>query len=834
MKKLFLIAVTLLFTGGSISCPALRAAATPVAESSTADKPDRTIVAKVKAMTALPGMLPLYWDEKKGELWLEIPGFEEEFIYFTSLPGGLGSNDVGLDRGQLGARRLVRFMRSGNKVLLVQRNMEFRATTDDELERRAIEDSFASSVIAGFTVEAEQDGRVLVNATEFALRDAHDVIGRLKRSRQGTFTLDAKRSAIYLPRTKSFPRNTEIEVWQTFAGVEPGPFVQDVTPDPKSVTIRLRQSFVRLPGPGYTPRAFHPGAGYGSMRYMDYGVPIADPITRRFMTRHRLEKKDPRAARSEVVKPIIYYLDPGTPEPIRSALLDGARWWTDAFEAAGFLNAFRVELLPPDGDMQDVRYNTIQWVHRATRGWSYGSSVTDPRTGEIVKGHVTLGSLRVRQDYLIAEGLLAPYEPGKPPSPEMERMALARLRQLAAHEVGHTLGLAHNYIASVANRASVMDYPHPFVKLRADRTIDLTDAYANGIGEWDKVAIAAGYSQFPSGTDELTAVDRILRDARARGLFYLTDQDARPPGSVHPQAHLWDSGTNAVDELNRMLTVRAAALARFGENVIRPGRPLALIEDALVPIYLGHRYQLEAAVKSIAGQSYSLALRGDGQVPLAVVPGVEQRRALDALLGTVTPAVLRLPEPLLAVLPPRPAGFEVTRELFARRTGLVFDALAPADAAASVTFSLLLHPQRASRLLQQHALDSQLPGLEEVLSRIIDATWRQPAGADFEGEIQRVVNFVALGQWFRLGSDDSAGLQVQAVVAQQLTALRDVLAKASAGADLASVQRAHLAHGQRLIDRFFADPKAFVPPPAPVVPPGQPIGSATCDFDFEQ
>jgi hypothetical protein len=830
MKKRILVTATLLFAGGSIFFSALRAAA---AESSTAERADRTIAGKVKAMTALPGMLPLYWDEKKGELWLEIPSFEEEFIYFTSLPGGLGSNDVGLDRGQLGARRLVRFQRSGNKVLLVQRNMEFRATTNDDLERRAIEDSFASSVIAGFTVEAEQDGRVLVNATEFALRDAHDVIGRLKRSRQGTFTLDAKRSAIHLPRTKSFPRNTEIEVWQTFAGTEPGQFVGDVTPDPKSVTLRLRHSFVRLPDPGYTPRPFHPGAGYGSMRYMDYGVPIAEPIARRFMVRHRLEKKDPRAARSEVVKPIVYYLDPGTPEPIRSALLEGARWWAEAFDAAGFLNAFRVELLPPGGDMQDVRYNTIQWVHRATRGWSYGSSVSDPRTGEIIKGHVTLGSLRVRQDYLIAEGLLAPHESGKPPSPEMERMALGRLRQLSAHEVGHTLGLAHNFIASVANRASVMDYPHPLVKLRADRTIDLTDAYTNGIGAWDKVAIAAGYSQFPPGTDEMAAVDRMLREARERGLFYLTDQDARPPGTVHPLAHLWDSGTNAVDELNRMLAVRAAALARFGENVIRPGRPLALIEEALVPIYLGHRYQLEAAIKSIGGQSYTLALRGDGQVPLAAVPAVEQRRALDAALGTVVPATLRLPEPLLAVLPPRPAGFEMTREVFSRRTGLVFDVLAPAESAANMTFSLLLHPQRASRLLQQHARDSQLPGLEEVLSRMVDATWRQPAGDDFEGEIQRAVNFAALAHLFRLGADDSVGPQGQALVAQQLTTLRDVLAKTSAATETASVQRAHLAHGHRLIDRFFADPKEFVPLPTPAVPPGQPIGSATCDFDFE-
>ena len=830
MNKAVQLSVTIAFIPLTIAAPFASAAQPPEAEATA--KAVQTIAAKVKGMTAMPGLLPLHWDARKGELWLEVPAFDEDLIYFTSLPGGLGSNDIGLDRGQIGARRLVRFVRSGNKVLLVQRHVAFRATTHDEEERRAIEDSFATSVLAGFTVEAEQDGRVLVNATEFALRDAHDVISRLKRARQGTYALDTKRSAIHLPRTKSFPRNTEIEVMQTFGGSEPGAFVEDVTPDPKSITLRVRHSFVKLPEPGYTPREFDPRAGYNSIRFADYGVPIAEPMVRRFIIRHRLEKTNPAAARSEVVKPIVYHLDPGTPEPIRTALLEGARWWAEAFEAAGFLNAFRVEMLPPDGDMQDVRYNTIQWVHRATRGWSYGSSVTDPRTGEIIKGHVTLGSLRVRQDYLIAEGLLAPYAQGKAVAPEMEKMALARLRQLSAHEVGHTLGLAHNFIASVANRASVMDYPHPFVQLRPDRTIDLSNAYTTGIGEWDKVAIAAGYSQFPAGTDEKGAIDGILRDARSRGILYLTDQDARPPGTIHPLAHLWDGGTNAVDELNRMLGVRAVALERFGENVIRPGRPLALIEDALVPIYLGHRYQVEAAVKSIAGQSYSLALRGDGQVPLSAVPAAEQRRALDALLATLAPAALRLPNSLLSVLPPRPPGFEPTRELFVRRTGLAFDALAPAEAAATLTFGLLLHPQRTSRMVQQHARDPELPGLHEVLARVLETTWQQPAGADYDGEIQRAVNYAALAQLFRLGADDSAGLQVQAVVNQQLGALRETLQRAAA-TGLVPAQKAHVDYGQRLIDRFFVDPKPFAPPPMAAVPPGQPIGSATCDFEFE-
>lgn len=821
--KLPLPAASLLAVACLLSSCATPDASAPSSHAAApAAKAANAITDKVAKFKALPGFFPLYWDEKKGEMWLEIPRLEQEFIYLTSLPGGLGSNDIGLDRGKLGDTRLVKFTRSGNKVLLVQPNLDYRASSADPTERATVADSFAVSVLGGFTVEAESDGRVLVNATEFFLRDAQDVIGTLKATKQGTFTLDAKRSAFYLPRTKGFPRNTEVEVTLTFAGNEPGNSVRQVTPDPKAVTLRERHSFVQLPEPGYTPRAFDPRMGYFPLTFADYSAPLGDSLVQRVIYRHRLVKKNPAAPQSEPVQPIVYYLDPGTPEPVRSALLDGARWWSQAFEAAGFLNAFRVELLPPDADMQDVRYNTIQWVHRATRGWSYGYSVADPRTGEIIKGHVTLGSLRMRQDYLIAEGLLAPYEDGKPASPEMERLALARLRQLAAHEVGHALGLAHNYIASAANRASVMDYPHPLVKLRPDGTLDLGDAYASGIGAWDKVAITLGYGQPAPGTDETTLVESGLRAARDRGLNFLTDQDARPPGGAHPLAHLWDGGTNAVDEFNRMLQVRAAALARFGQNVIKPGRPLATIEEPLVPIYLSHRYQLEAVAKVIGGQTYNYALRGDGQVPVASVPGVEQERALHALLSAVSPESLRLPESLLALLPPRPAGFPATKELFERRTGLTFDALAPAEAAAGLTFSLLFHPQRASRLTQQNARDPQLPGLDFVIQSVLDATWHKPAGNDYAGEVQRTVDYVALSKLLALATDGEAAPQVHAMVQQHLKALLDWLRAPNRPASQA--QAAHYAHGAWLIERYFEEPKEFTPPSVPAVPPGQPIG----------
>jgi hypothetical protein len=800
----------------------------------TAKKPEAavaaaptTITAKVAAMKALPGFIPLYWDAKAGKMWLEIARLEEEFLYVDSLPAGLGSNDIGLDRGQLGRERVVRFTRNGPKILLVETNLAFRAS-GTAAEKRAVADSFTQSVLAGFEVGAEEGGRVLVDATAFFLRDAHDVVGTLKRLKQGAYALDATRSAFHLAHTKNFPRNTEVEVTLTFAGTEPGAWVKDIATDPTALTVRTRHSLVRLPDPGYTPRAFDPRAGYFFVSHADYSTPIGDPLVRRFITRHRLEKKDPTTARSEVVNPIVYYLDPATPEPVRSALLDGARWWSQAFEAAGFINAYRVEVLPEDADPMDVRYHVIQWVHRYTRGWSYGASVIDPRTGEIIKGHVSLGSLRVRQDYLIAEGLLAPYETGKPASPELEQMALARLRQLSAHEVGHTLGIAHNYIASTANRASVMDYPHPFSQLRPDGTVSLADAYATGIGEWDKVAVAYGYTQLPAGTDETPALNTLIADARARGLHYLTDKDARPLGSPHPQTHLWDSGANAVDELQRILGVRAAALARFGENAIKPGRPLALLEETLVPLFLMHRYQIEAASKSIAGTAYTYALRGDGQVPLTPVPPAEQRRALVALLSAVAPEKLGLPEAILKIIPPRPAGFERHRELFANHTAEVFDALAPAEAAAELTFSALFEPGRAARLVEQHARDAAMPGLEELLDQTIAATWQARAGSDYAGEVQRTVNAVMLNRLLSLAANPDATPQVRAVATLRLTELRDTLAAAK---PTEPAQRAHLAGGARLIGQFFDDPKDFAPPRAPTPPPGQPIGTTlSCDL----
>jgi len=799
-----------------------------------------TITEKTEDMEKLDGYFPLYWDATEGHLYLEVNKLDTEFLYYTSLAAGAGSNDIGLDRGQMGRSQVVEFRHVGDKVLLVEPNQRYRAVSDDENERQAVAESFAESVIYGFTVAAQESDRVLIDITKFALDDVYGINQMIKRTKQGNFSIDGSRSAIYLPRTKSFPKNTEVEATLTFTGKDAGNYLRSVSPDNGAVTVRQHHSFVELPDDNYQPRAFDPRSGYGSVQYLDYATPVDQPITQRMIRRHRLEKRDPSAEVSEAVEPIIYYMDPGAPEPIRSALMDGMRWWNQAYEAAGYRNAFQVELLPEDADPMDIRYNLVQWVHRSTRGWSYGGGITDPRTGEIIKGKVTLGSLRVRQDFLIASGLVAEYEKGEPVSDAMMEMALQRLRQLAAHEVGHTLGLAHNYTASVNGRASVMDYPHPKVDIK-DGKLDLSDAYDDGIGEWDQVAITYGYQDFPEGTDESEALNEILQESIEDGLLFISDRDARAVSGAHPKAHLWDGGADAVDELKRVMEVREIALANLSEKKIPFGQPIATLEEMLVPMYLFHRYQVEAVAKIVGGLNYTYAVRGDGQVPMQVVDGRKQREAIDALLATLTPDALAIPEEALNLLPPYPLGFyENDREIFKSRTGITFDPIAAAESAADFTLGLLLNHERATRMIDYASRESGVPGFADLTNEVIQKSFNSSyRSRGYEGELQRLVERLVLTHLIQLASNERASGQARAISTLRVNDIKQLLSTQSDLQD--TPEQAHQTFLLRQITQFENNPEDMSLPDPLSPPDGSPIGqessvylpaSSWCSTDY--
>ena len=769
------------------------------------------------------GFFNFYYDDSSDKIYLEISNLDKEFLYISSLSSGLGSNDIGLDRGQLGNERLVKFSKYGDKILLIQPNLRYRAVSENEPEKRSVEQAFAKSVIYGFKIAEQKDNKYIVDFTSFLMEDRHGVAKRLKNTNQGSYKVDKSKSAIELERTKAFPENVEFEALLTFSGDAKGRLVSSVSPDADRISVIQHHSFIKLPDGNYNPREFDVRSGAISISFMDYATPVYEPIIKRYITRHRLEKKDTTSDYSEAKEPIVYYLDPGTPEPIKSALLEGASWWNQAYEAIGFKNAFQVKMLPKDADPMDCRYNVIQWVHRSTRGWSYGSSVVDPRTGEIIKGHVSLGSLRIRQDFSIAQALLnKPYLEGDNHNPMLE-MALARIRQLSAHEVGHTLGFVHNFAASTKDRASVMDYPHPLISIDNNK-IKLDNAYDEGIGEWDKITVAYSYSDFSESIDENQTLNKILDDAYSSGLRFITDSDARAIGGAHSLGHLWDNGESASVGLEDIIKVRNKAITNFSEYNIQEKQPFSVLEDVFVPLYFLHRYQTEAAVKLIGGLEYNYATRGDNQTTVKQIDYLQQNKALNSVLKTINATFLSIPKSKINLFPPRAFGYPRSRESFKSMMGVGFDPISIASTASDMTFSLLLHPERMNRLILQKSLNNSSLGISEVFDRLISYTFKVNNNDLYINEIQQTVNHKALEYLINLVVSDDCLFQVKDAANKAIGSIEKLLSSK------AYKDFAYSSYYKDLIKNFKSNPEKYVISKSLKIPDGSPIGSSECSY----
>jgi hypothetical protein len=801
-----------------------------------------TIEDRTAGMDRMDGFFNIFWDDGTGSLFWEISALDTEFLYQISMGSGLGSNPIGIDRGQLRGTHILEARRIGPRILLMEPNYQFVAQSDNPVEVQAVRDAFAPSVHWGFDIEAATGDRVLVDATSFFLRDARGVVDQIAASGQGTFTLDGSRSAIHMPATASFPENTEVEAMLTFTSRNPGGLVRGVAASANAITLRQHHSFIQLPGPGFKTRIADPRVGVNGPTLYDYATPIDVDTRVRLSARHRLEKVDPSAAMSRAVEPIVYYVDPGTPEPVRSALVEGAGWWADAYEAAGFTDGYRVEVLPEGIDPQDIRYNIIHWTHRRTRGYSYGNTVIDPRTGEIVRGVVNLGSLRLRQDYLHGQGMVPPYPTGisapqqdpelgefadapsyeylaqVAPGSEAIEMALDRVRQLSAHEVGHTLGFPHNYMSSSYGRESVMDYPAPRAEIDGNGDIDLSNAYVQRIGEYDKLSVNWLYREFPAGTDETAALAEIAAQGVRDGLIYMGHTNNNFIGAGHQYAGVWDNGENLVDHLKLEIRIREIGLNRFGTDVLRAGEPMSNLEYVLLPLYMHHRFQLRSAVQSLGGADYRYALKGDGQTPFTIIDGDEQRDAMETVLSTISPEFLALSPELISMIPP-PAFRHGDGESFPGRTEQIFDPIGAAEAAAAFTVGEVLQPARMARLVLYGSI-GDYPDLEEVVDRLMAVSWGiDDTSNEYETQVVHAVQRTVADQMMRQASLNGNPAEVRAILADRLEALAVEIEGYGT-----PTPHQRLVAGD--IRRWQSGIENTVPGPAIQLPAGDPIGGS--------
>ena len=779
------------------------------------------------------GFFNFSYDQSYDKIYLMVDKIDHEFLYVSSLATGVGSNDIGLDRGQLGSERLVKFIKRGNKLLLVQPNLYYRAETDNLSEKKSVDQAFAKSVLFGFEIIDKYEDSYKIDITPFLKFDRHGVAKTLKNKNQGSYSVDLSKSSIEMFNTKAFPRNVEFEALLTFSGDAKGNLVRSVVPDPNNITVIQHHSFIQLPDNDYQPRKFDPRSGAIFIEFMDYSTPVDQEMVKKYIIRHRLKKKNPSLAVSEAVEPIIYYLDPGTPEPVKSALIDGASWWNEAFESIGFKNAFQVKVLAENIDPMDCRYNVIQWVHRSTRGWSYGASVVDPRTGEIIKGHVSLGSLRIRQDYMIAQALSKDPFKNKSNNEKMLDLALSRIRQLSAHEIGHTLGFAHNFAASTNNRSSVMDYPHPLIEIK-DNEIYFNNAYDSGIGEWDKITVAYSYSELKGNQNEQKELNNILNNATAKGYRFISDYDARSLDGSHAFAHLWDNGDVAYDGLDDVINIRRKAIQNFSEFNVPKGSPNSLLEDVFVPLYFFHRYQTEAAAKIIAGMDYNYSLTGSNQSQFSYLDKSTQLDALSSLMKTLEADFLAIPKDKLELFPPRAFGYPRTRESFKSNLGPAFDPFSACETSADMTLSLILRPKRLNRLIYQHALDNSNLSLNEFYDYISEKTIFLKNNSSnlsrddaYLNEIQHIVNLTLLKRIFSVINDESSSFQVKSISNDFLNKLsREFSSKKNSNLKLSKYSDYYL----KMIRDFERNPKAYKSNIPLKIPDGSPIGMDNCNL----
>ena len=746
-----------------------------------------SISARTSGYEKLDGFIPVYLDVRLGKILLELPQDSTRALIVMTQATGLGSNPIGIDRGSDGAANVVRFDRDGERVLVVFENWTYRSSeTSNAAHQRTVQEAFPPSTVAALPIVANEGGRLLVDAGDLVMRDWNRVAETLMSSRQGAYTVARDRSSIYRPYTKAFPGNTEIDVALTFTtnGV-PGPIVDRVVPDGHALTLRQHLSLLPLPNDGYEPRAWDPRVGYFGITFNDYAQPIQRPLQVRWIARHQLERANPADPNSPIKNPIVYYVDRGIPEPVRTATLEGVRWWEQAFDRAGLRGGFKVALLPEGADPMDARYNVVQWENRNERGWSVGGAVTDPRTGEILKGMARLDSHRARTDYNLYAGLM-----GADAAAADTAFVLARVRQVSAHEVGHTLGLAHNYIASTYERASVMDYPPPRVSLRPDGQIDLSQAYGVGPGPYDVWAIHWGYGIFPRAT-EADSLRAIVGDGLKRGYLFLSDADARPEYGSDPRANLWDDREAATTFLENQMAVRRAALSRFGERSVRLGDPITLLQERLVPVYFMHRFALNGLTKTIGGMEYANAVRGDQQQVTRPISAAQQRAALMLLLEALKPAELAIPDTVLTLLAPGATNVTPPVELFGSRTRPAFDELGAARTLAQMIVDGVLQRDRSARLVQFAAHGSTVT-LGSVIDALVGSSWRAPAQPNAKlAALERVAQRAVADRLLLLAADSDAAPEVRAMADLKIVELRPSAVTWSKQATRSEEDRAH-------------------------------------------